>query len=106
MSVRSDGDQLRLEGDCHVEDAETLHGLLLANDIARVDLTGCGRMHAAVLQVLLVMRPAISGSPTDPMTSRWLGSTLNGLSDRNNNSQGDKTKHNVYRSSVAQGLKD
>ncbi len=65
MTVRLDGDIIRLEGDCHVEQAETLVQLLLEDRGRAIDLTGCERLHAALAQALLAFRPRIQGSPAD-----------------------------------------
>jgi hypothetical protein len=62
MTVRlgSDG-AIVLEGVCPVEDAEPLQHLLLKHPGADVDWRDCDQAHTAVLQVLLVARPRISG---------------------------------------------
>lgn len=63
MSVRFDGGAIRVEGDCRVEDAEPLLRLLQAHE-APVDLSRCGRLHAAPFQVLLALRPVVIGIPS------------------------------------------
>lgn len=65
MSVRADGPRLRLEGDCHVEDAETLVQLLHAMPDAAADLSDCRFLHAAVFQVLLSFRVPLAAEPDD-----------------------------------------
>jgi len=65
MTVRADGARIRLEGDCHVEDAETLLQLLHATPEAVADLSDCHRLHAAVLQVLLSFRVPLAVEPAD-----------------------------------------
>jgi len=65
MTVRADGTRIRLEGDCHVEDAETLLQLLQAAPEASADLSDCRRLHAAVLQVLLSFRVPMAAEPKD-----------------------------------------
>jgi hypothetical protein len=64
MSVSLVDGAIRLEGDCPVEEAERLLQLLLEHQ-APVDLSGCGHLHAALLQVLLAARPPIRGIPAD-----------------------------------------
>lgn len=64
MTVRFEDGAIRIIGDCPVEEAELLLSLLQAHD-APVDLSRCGRLHAAPFQVLLALRPALSGSPAD-----------------------------------------
>ncbi|ACA16511.1 hypothetical protein M446_2048 [Methylobacterium sp. 4-46] len=75
MSVQPDPDDpalIRLEGPCPVEEAETLAALLLARPGARVDWTACTRLHTAVLQVLLRLRPPLRGPCGDPLVARFL----------------------------------
>lgn len=66
MSVRRDGPIVRLEGDCPVEEAEALVGLLQSGDVEAVDLSGCGRLHAAVAQALLAFAAPLRGPPVEP----------------------------------------
>lgn len=66
MTVRLDVDIIRLEGDCHVEQAEALVQLLQDDRRRTVDLTGCQRVHAALVQALLAFKPKIQGAPADP----------------------------------------
>ncbi|WP_158809484.1 hypothetical protein [Beijerinckia sp. L45] len=72
MSVRLEGDRVRLDGPCRVEDAEPLLMLLRADPRRAVDLTGAGPLHAAIVQVLLALRPPITGQPGDPFLRTWL----------------------------------
>jgi len=65
MSVRLDGDLIRLEGPCRVEEAEALTALL-QQARRTVDLSGCEAMHGAVLQVLLAFAAPVEGAPSDP----------------------------------------
>ena len=66
MSVRLDDGVVRLDGDCAVEHAETLLGLLQDNPAAAIDLHRCTRLHLAVAQVLLAARRPIAVLPGDP----------------------------------------
>jgi hypothetical protein len=66
------GAPIRLEGVCPVEDAETVALLILEDPAAPVDWTACTRMHTAVYQVLLRLRPAVLGTCGDPFVDRWL----------------------------------
>jgi hypothetical protein len=73
MSVRlAEDGTIRLEGTCPVEEAETLAALLLAHSGAGVDWRGCTRLHTAVVQVLLRLRPRLMGPCGDPFAARWL----------------------------------
>ena len=72
MSVVLDGASISLTGDCGVEEAELLLSLLLADPQRRVDLSGVRRLHTSLFQVLLCLRPTVSGSPADPFFAKWL----------------------------------
>ena len=72
MSVRREGDAVGLMGDCPVEDAEALMTLLLASPGCPVDLAAAGALHAAVVQVLLALRPALLNQPQDEFTRNWV----------------------------------
>ncbi len=61
MSVRLDGDMVRLEGACGVEEAETLVGLLQSGRVLSVDLGQCRVLHSAVAQALLAYGIAVTG---------------------------------------------
>jgi hypothetical protein len=65
MTVRSVDGMIILSGDCPVEDAETLLGML-GDPLTRVDVEGCGRIHTAVVQILLAARPRVQGKPANP----------------------------------------
>lgn len=72
MSVRLDGSIIHLEGECRVEDAEPLLSLLQEEAGRVVDLSAASRLHAAVAQVLLALRPPLAGPAGDPFAARWL----------------------------------
>jgi hypothetical protein len=72
MSVRLAGEVVVLEGDCPVDEAESLLELLLANPGASVDWSACGQLHTAVVQVLLAVRPPMEGEPGNPFLRRWI----------------------------------
>ncbi len=65
MSVRRDGDIIRLEGDCPVEEAEALAALLDGQSGLTADLSRCRQLHSALVQALLRFRPPIRGEPED-----------------------------------------
>lgn len=65
MTVRLDGAVIRLEGQCHVEEAEALLTLVLADRGRTVDLTGCARLHGALAQVLISYAVPTDGAPED-----------------------------------------
>ncbi|WP_338663601.1 hypothetical protein VQH23_00230 [Pararoseomonas sp. SCSIO 73927] len=72
MSVRLEGDTIRLEGAVRVEDAEPLLALLQGGAGRAVRLDGAGPLHTAVVQLLLALRPPIRGVPADPFDARWI----------------------------------
>ena len=72
MTVRRIGDAIALTGDCPVEDAEVLLGLLVETPAATVDVDGCGRVHTAVAQVLLAARSAVRGVAVNPLLGDWI----------------------------------
>ena len=77
MSVRRDGDIIRLEGECHVNDAEALTALLDGDlAAATVDLSQCLRLHGAVLQALLVFGPPVTGQPAYAFLAQWIHPAL------------------------------
>jgi hypothetical protein len=76
MTARLDGDCIRLEGACPVEDAETLIGLLQQSAGATVDLQECGHLHTAVVQALLAASRPVRGAPADDFVRNWILPTL------------------------------
>jgi hypothetical protein len=72
MSVRLDGQVVRLEGDCRAADAEALCAALTAAPGRSVDLSGAERMHTAVVQALLALAPPLVGEPRDPFLTRYV----------------------------------
>ncbi|MFV8833645.1 hypothetical protein [Aquisalimonas sp.] len=68
----------RLEGTCTVEEAEELLQWLQANPQGKVNLKECGHLHAAVLQVLMAVRPPLSAEPSDPFLARWVTPAITG----------------------------
>ncbi len=65
-----------LEGVCPADDAETLRQLLSEDPGAAVDWRACEHAHTAVVQVLLVARPAIKGPAGAPLLERWIAPIL------------------------------
>ncbi len=59
-----------------VEEAEGLLDWLQRHPKAEVDLTACQHLHAANLQVLMAVNPAIAAWPEDAEFSLWLKSAL------------------------------
>ena len=88
MSVSLDGSVIVLEGPCRVEDAEPLLGWLQADRGRVVDLGNAEHLHAAVLQVLMALRPAIRGAGRDAFLQDWVAPALLGESLSGSDRQG------------------
>ena len=72
MSVVLEGGTIHLRGASAVEDAETLLSLLQTDPPRLVDVQAATGLHAAVVQVLLALRPGMVGPANDPFVNRWL----------------------------------
>ena len=73
MTVRLTADgTIMLEGICPVDDAEPLRQLLLMHADAQVDWRGCEQAHTAILQVMLVSKPKISGPAGAVFLQDWI----------------------------------
>lgn len=73
MTVRRNEDgTIVIDGTCRVDDVEALMALLHAEPRPSLDWTGCRQIHTAVLQLILVMKPAIRGPCGDPLVRRWI----------------------------------
>lgn len=66
MTVRLDGDLIRLEGACGLEEAEILVSLLQQAHGQAVDLSQARQLHAAVAQALLALAPPCAALPDEP----------------------------------------
>jgi len=73
MGIRYLKKHAALEDIVTVEDAETLLDWLKKQKKPAVNLGRCQHLHAAVLQVLLAVRPAIVGDVPDPWLRKALG---------------------------------
>ena len=77
MSVRRREDGvIVLEGSCPVDDAEPLLQLLQASPAAACDWTRCDQLHTAVVQVLLVAGPRMTGPCGDAWIEQWFGPAI------------------------------
>ena len=72
MTVRYLKKYAALEGHVTAEEAEPLQIWLKSQAKPAVNVVKCEQVHAAALQVLMALRPAITGVPTDP----WLAAVL------------------------------
>lgn len=81
MTVTLDGETIRLQGHCRLEEAEPLASLLQATPGLTVDLGACEGLHAAVAQALLAFAPMVTGIPPDPFLRNLLLPLLVGARD-------------------------
>lgn len=65
MSVRLTNGVVFLEARCGAEDAETLLLALQERPDAEIDAAGVSRMHLAVAQILLAVRPVVRSRPAE-----------------------------------------
>jgi len=68
---RDDAGVIVLQGECPVEDAETLLQLLQAQPEGPLDWSACTRLHTAVLQVLMAAAAPMRGECGDTFVARW-----------------------------------
>ena len=66
MPLFFDPPRVHFDGHCELQDASALWQFLKATPAAEVDLECCEGMHAALFQVLAVLRPRIVAPPIDP----------------------------------------
>jgi hypothetical protein len=76
MGIRYLKKHAALEGVVSVEDAEPLQSWLKNHPQGAVNLSKCQHVHASVLQVLLAVRPKITGDVGDPWLAGILGATV------------------------------
>ncbi|KLK90497.1 hypothetical protein AA309_25470 [Microvirga vignae] len=76
MSVRLDGTIIVLEGICRVDDAEPLLRWLQADPGRIIDLSDAEHLHAAVLQVLMALKPGLRGAAKDAFLRDWITPAL------------------------------
>lgn len=67
---------IRLAGHCGPDDAEALLRHLGEDPGAVVDWRDCTGIHAAVIQVLMALRPALVGPPSDDFLQRHVAPLL------------------------------
>ncbi|MDP4300439.1 hypothetical protein [Leptothrix discophora] len=86
MTIRYLKKHAALEGHVAVDDAEALAQWLLKQPSPAVHLGKCEHLHAAVLQVLLALRPRLVKPPTDALLAGVLAGVQAGVQadDRSN----------------------
>jgi hypothetical protein len=70
MTVRIQGPAILLEGRCPAGDAENLLSALRDRPGNTVDISGAEKVHMAVMQILLALRPAVIGRPQSGVLSQ------------------------------------
>lgn len=70
MSLRVHEGRILLEGHCAAADAELLLTTLQDVPGANVDMGGVQKLHMAVLQVLLALKPSVTGQSQSGTMSR------------------------------------
>jgi hypothetical protein len=76
MSVTVEHGLIRLTGRCGPEDAEAVLVALQEGRDRTVDLDGVEKLHTAVAQVLLAVRPPVHGTPEDAFLANHLAILL------------------------------
>jgi hypothetical protein len=76
MTVRRVSGMIFLEGDCGVEEAEILLQALVENSDAEIDWTACGRLHTAVLQLILASNIPVRGPCGNTWLRQWISSMV------------------------------
>lgn len=76
MSVAVEADRIRLIGRCPAEDAEALLVALQDHPALGVDIAGAGKLHLAVLQVLLAAGRGVTGVPDYPDLAKHIAHLL------------------------------
>jgi hypothetical protein len=67
MALVHEGDVVRFDGHCSVEEALPLLDRMNETPSLRVALADCETLHTALLQVLAAARPEIVSMPANPM---------------------------------------
>lgn len=72
MSISAVGDVIYLQGQCRVEDAETLVALLQKSRKVTLDVSTCESLHAAVVQAILAFEGQVVGVSGDGFLGQLL----------------------------------
>lgn len=76
MAIRYARSQAHFEGRCAVEEALALVEFLRRRPRGKVALAKCTGLHAALLQVILAMRPTVTSLPADPLLAALIGGAV------------------------------
>ncbi len=72
MTVRVTREAIFVEGAGAVADAEPILSALQADASRTIDLSGATRLHSAIIQLLIALRPQVAGLPADPFFAAHL----------------------------------
>ena len=72
MSVSLEDNVIRIAGRCGVEEAEPFLVLLQAAPGRVVDLSRADRLHTALLQIIMALRPPLLGECGDAFLRDWI----------------------------------
>jgi hypothetical protein len=72
MSIQVAGALIRIVGNAPVEDAEPLLAAIQEDLSRKVDLNQAAHLHSAIVQLLLALRPPITGTPSDPFFATYV----------------------------------
>ncbi len=76
MSVKVEGQTIHIDGAASVGDAEPILAALLEDPSRVIDLGKATRLHSAVIQLLLALRPGTIGKPADSFYSSRIATLL------------------------------
>ncbi len=76
MAIRYARSHAHFEGRCAVEEALALVEFLRRRPRGKVALAKCTSLHAALLQVILAMRPTVTSLPADPLLAALIGGAV------------------------------
>lgn len=76
MPIRYEGDAVRMEGVCAIEEVDGLLAFLERTPSATVSLEACEHLHTAVLQALLAYDVKLVGEVYEPFLWKWVAPLL------------------------------
>ena len=84
MTIELKDGVLYCAGTLAVDDAEQLLQVALDAQGANADLSACGHVHSACLQVLMAARVRVTAWPAQPLLAAWLRAALEAPRQANN----------------------
>lgn len=72
MTINVEPGLVALSGRCAAEDAERLLSALQEEPDCLVDLSAATRLHTAVIQIIVAIRPKLRGVPSDPFLCEFI----------------------------------